>query len=232
MNQVQFFVMPEGGDVPARWREAFADGHVVSAAALPQSLQGQAASTCLLWLDSGDALWPVHLRRVQQILPGARVVLMSGMPQADEGLSALNDGVRGYTHSHAVPALLQEVALVVGHGGLWVGPDLLQRLVGATHAALLRRPPTPLAQGVAAAAASTRGVWSALSAREAEVARTVSEGRSNREVASLLFISERTVKAHLGAVFEKLGVRDRLQLVLRLSEAADEAPQPRTESPI
>jgi DNA-binding CsgD family transcriptional regulator len=36
-------------------------------------------------------------------------------------------------------------------------------------------------------------------------------------VADLLHISERTVKAHLGSVFEKLGVRDRLQLVLRLA---------------
>jgi DNA-binding NarL/FixJ family response regulator len=229
MSVTQFFVMPEGGAVPARWREAFAEGQVVSAAALPQYLQDQTASSCLLWLDSADALWPVHLRRIQQIVPGARVVLMSGMPEPDEGLSALNDGVRGYTHSYAVPALLQEVAVVVGHGGLWVGPDLLQRLVGATHAALMRRPPTPLTQGVAAAAASTRGVWAALSAREAEVARIVSQGRSNREVADQLFISERTVKAHLGAVFEKLGVRDRLQLVLRLSDAADAAPPPPTE---
>jgi len=52
------------------------------------------------------------------------------------------------------------------------------------------------------------------------VARVVSAGRSNKEVAAQLFISERTVKAHLGAVFEKLGVRDRLQLVLRLAASA------------
>jgi DNA-binding NarL/FixJ family response regulator len=229
MSAMQYFVMPVGGAVPQRWREAFPDGQEISAAALPQRLKDETPSSCLLWLASVDALWPVHLRQIQKTLPGARVVLLSGMPDADEGLNALNDGVRGYTHAYAVPALLQEVALVVGHGGLWVGPDLLQRLVGSTHAALMRRPPTPLTQGVAAAAASTRGVWAALSAREAEVARIVSQGRSNREVADLLFISERTVKAHLGAVFEKLGVRDRLQLVLRLSEAADTSPQPDTE---
>ena len=44
-----------------------------------------------------------------------------------------------------------------------------------------------------------------------------------RHVADKMFISERTVKAHLGAIFEKLGVRDRLQLVLRLAASPEPA---------
>jgi DNA-binding CsgD family transcriptional regulator len=57
----------------------------------------------------------------------------------------------------------------------------------------------------------------------------VADGKSNREVAEQLFISERTVKAHLGAAFEKLGVRDRVQLVLHLQRSANAglaAPRP------
>jgi DNA-binding NarL/FixJ family response regulator len=65
-----------------------------------------------------------------------------------------------------------------------------------------------------------RGDISMLSAREDQVAKAVAAGLSNKEVASRLNISERTVKAHLGAVFEKLEVRDRLQLVLFLSAGA------------
>ena len=56
-----------------------------------------------------------------------------------------------------------------------------------------------------------------LSAREKDVARAVAAGKSNKEVAKELDITERTVKAHLSAVFEKLHVRDRLQLVLVFS---------------
>ena len=82
----------------------------------------------------------------------------------------------------------------------------------------------PAATAAAVVAAPVANVWALLSVREAQVARAVTAGRSNREVAALLFISERTVKAHLGTVFEKLGVRDRLQLVLRL--AASAAPGP------
>ncbi len=181
-------------------------------------LQRQSSSKQLIWLSTDHAQWPTHLREILQALPSALVVVVSGVPQPLEGLAALNDGARGYTHVYAVPALLQEVALVVEHGGLWVGPDLMQRLVGATHSALSRMADPP-----AELPAATQNAWASLSAREAQVARAVSAGRSNKEVASLMFISERTVKAHLGAVFDKLGVRDRLQLVLRLSASPEPA---------
>ena len=49
------------------------------------------------------------------------------------------------------------------------------------------------------------------------MARLVAGGASNREVAEQLSITERTVKAHLSAIFEKLGLRDRLQLSLRIN---------------
>ena len=58
-----------------------------------------------------------------------------------------------------------------------------------------------------------------LSEREVQVARMVAAGASNKEIASRLAITERTVKAHLAASFEKLAVRDRLQLALRVNGA-------------
>jgi DNA-binding NarL/FixJ family response regulator len=116
--------------------------------------------------------------------------------------------------------MLQDVGGVVAQGGLWLGPELVDRIVAATRELLDRSP--------AAAETLPTVNLSALSARELEVARAVAAGRSNREVAETLFISERTVKAHLGAVFEKLGVRDRLQLALQLSGrgATRAAPRP------
>jgi len=57
-----------------------------------------------------------------------------------------------------------------------------------------------------------------LTPRERDVAIEVAHGATNKEVAQRLNITERTVKAHLGAVFEKLGVRDRLQLVLEFKD--------------
>jgi len=230
MSTQHFFLSGSVTALPERLLEAFASIQSLDAEALLARLPGLPAAQSLVWLSSADAQWPQALRQILQAKPDARVVLLSGMPQPAEGIRALNDGARGYTHAYGVPALLQEVALVIEHGGLWVGPDLLQRLVGSTNAALLAQQAVSKAQSPATVTPSTGpNVWTLLSAREAQVARAVSAGRSNKEVADKMFISERTVKAHLGAIFEKLGVRDRLQLVLRLSVSPEPAPSPAVE---
>jgi DNA-binding NarL/FixJ family response regulator len=64
---------------------------------------------------------------------------------------------------------------------------------------------------------ATANDWAqALSSREAEVARLAAVGHSNADIAQKLLITERTVRAHLSAVFEKLHVGDRLQLALQV----------------
>lgn len=223
--KTQHLMLSAGAPIPERLREAFPDLQVLTLAAWQSRFTSLPATQYLVWLNCADSQWPAQLQKILQIEPAARLVLLSSAPEPKEGLGAINAGVRGYAHAYAVPALLQEVALVVEHGGLWVGPDLLQRLVGSTNAALARRSEAKAPLAVA----EPNAAWERLSAREAQVARAVSEGRSNREVATLMFISERTVKAHLGAVFEKLGVRDRLQLVLHLATAGAPSPSSTTE---
>lgn len=226
MNTEHFFLCNATAVVPERLVQAFPQVQALDADAMQKRLRAQSPVPVLIWLSSADGEWKIDLRQILATEPKARVVLLSGAPDAAEGLDALNDGARGYTHAYGVPTLLQEVALVVEHGGLWVGPDLMLRLVGATHSALTGRgrPPVPAAE-----APPKPDPLAILSEREAQVVRAVVAGRSNKEVADLLFISERTVKAHLSAVFEKLGVRDRLQLVLRLA-ASVELQEPKATS--
>ena len=230
MKTQHYFLIGASALVPARWQEAFADAKALSALNLMARLRGQAPEQSMVWLSADDAQWGKSLQQVLQMQPGARVVLLSGAPDPQQGLLALNAGVRAYTHAYAVPSLLQEVATVVEHGGLWVGPELLLRLVGSAHNALAGRAAPVLAATPAPATPAAANPWQLLSAREAQVARAVSAGRSNKEVASLMFISERTIKAHLGAVFEKLGLRDRLQLVLRLAGSPDPQSPPASEA--
>ncbi len=197
-----------------RWREAFPAGHWGEWAKVGQ---GSRAGD-IVWVSTGYPLWLDVVAQLVQAEPKRQVVVLSAMPDQTEGLRAINAGARGYCHLYAVPELLQEVARVVQQGGLWVGPELVDRIVAATRDLLARS---------AAADQLPAPNLAALSAREAEVAQAVAAGKSNREVAEQLFISERTVKAHLGAVFEKLGVRDRLQLALHLSGRAATRPAPK-----
>ena len=56
-----------------------------------------------------------------------------------------------------------------------------------------------------------------MTGRETEVILALKQGRSNKEIARELAISERTVKAHLSNLFQKFGVEDRLQLLIKLA---------------
>ena len=60
-----------------------------------------------------------------------------------------------------------------------------------------------------------------LTAREQEIAALVAAGRTNREVADQLVLSERTIEAHLRNVYAKLGVRSRVELTRALSDRSD-----------
>ena len=141
---------------------------------------------------------------------GQPLVVLADDPDERVVLEALVAGAAGCCNSRAAPEVLRQVALVVANGGLWVGQSLLTQLVGATTRRLG-------ALGQVAPGAD----WSAsLSEREAQVARLVAEGAANKEIAARLAITERTVKAHLTAIFEKLGVRDRLQLSLKVNGVA------------
>lgn len=138
---------------------------------------------------------------------GQPVVLLCDEPDEALVVEALAQGAAGCCNTRAAPAVLRQVAVVVTNGGLWVGQSLLRQLVGATSRRLGQRPME-----------AENDNWSALlSEREAQVARLVANGSSNKEIADELAITERTVKAHLTAIFEKLGARDRLQLSLRIN---------------
>lgn len=150
---------------------------------------------------------PVLLKGIMQGMPPHPVVILADDPSEATVLSALGAGAAGCCNTHAAPDVLAQVALVVANGGLWVGQSLLQRLVGSAAQILGQR-----------TLAEKSEDWAALlSERETQVAKLVSGGASNKEIARELEITERTVKAHLTAIFDKLGLRDRLQLSLRVN---------------
>jgi DNA-binding NarL/FixJ family response regulator len=184
------------------WRAAFPKARLLPypASGMQLAKPGEAVA----WLHiAGDKPDPALLvQEVALAAPGCSIVVLSNVPSDEEGLAVLEAGAVGYTNTLAVPEVLHQVAAVVENGGLWVGPNLLQRLISS----MAMRP-----------ALINGNHLDKLSAREKEVALAVASGASNKEIARRLEISERTVKAHLTAAFERLGVRDRLQLSLLIN---------------
>lgn len=205
---VHLFICSRGQTLP-RWRDAF--GRQARAAALtPQGLSKEIPQAAVVWFRLEPGV-PVaeQLARLPAGLSQLPLVVMSDLPGDEEALLALGNGAKGYCNTHAAPGVLQQIAAVILQGGLWIGESLMRRLLRAT--AVL----PPVAAEPSAPRSGGSLEWAArLTKRERAVAEAVAGGASNKEVARALRITERTVKAHVGAVLEKLGVRDRLQLAL------------------
>ena len=192
--------LSDNGKVLPHWQQAFSD------------LKALRFGDPAMVLPAPDIVW-LRLRaevpfREQLLAAREQVaqhpyVVMSDMPNDDEALAVFALGARGYFNSHASAAVLQQIASVISQGGLWIGASLMQRMVAMSAQATLPPPRMP-----------GKDLAVLLTQRELEVAQIVVSGASNKEVASQLGIAERTVKSHVGAIFEKLGVRDRLQLAL------------------
>jgi two-component system nitrate/nitrite response regulator NarL len=199
----QLFVTRDGR-ARRRWLEAFEACR--AAPGVPEALALSRFDRPLLWLDATglDAL-ERDARLSEAVASGSRVVVMSPTPTESEAFHSLGLGAMGYCHVEAAPEQLREISVVVQHGGLWMLPDLIRRMTRLSLRVVPpRTAPTP--------------ELDVLTARELMVAQQVARGASNQEIAIALDISERTVKAHLSSAFDKLGVRDRVQLALLMND--------------
>jgi DNA-binding NarL/FixJ family response regulator len=139
------------------------------------------------------------------------VLLMVGTLDAAETISLLKAGAKGYCQRESGVALVRKAVDVVKEGGVWIDGRVAARLVEELRLVEdLRR----------TSRGSVAGALEDLTSREREVALLVADGARNKEIASLLCITEATVKAHLTSVFRKLELRDRLHLGLLLAVPA------------
>ncbi|MDZ4099292.1 MAG: response regulator transcription factor [Methylophilaceae bacterium] len=136
----------------------------------------------------------------------AKIVVLSNQPSQKDAFEAMSAGASGYCHAYSAPDMLTEVRSVVAHGGIWLGRELLQQLIHVT------------VDLVGTQSDQVMDALAKLTQRERDVAIEAAKGLSNKEIARILNITERTVKAHISACFERLHIKDRLQLALILND--------------
>lgn len=133
--------------------------------------------------------------------PPPKVVVLTTFDVDDYVLEALRAGASGFLLKDALPDDLVDGVRVVARGDALLAPSVTRRLIERFAAQSSGR-----LQGASDLVSLTD--------REREVLREVGQGRSNREIAAVLFIAEQTVKSHVSRVFTKLGLRDRAQAVV------------------
>jgi len=146
---------------------------------------------------------------LHHLCPSTRIIFFTSHHDEREAISVLKAGARGYSVKEIEASHLRKAVKVTQNGEVWVGRrvicQLLAELTSCTE------------KGQEDIPAQADVYLKYLTPRERQISLLVSEGSSNKEIASQLNISERTVKAHLTVVFQKLQITDRLRLGLFLA---------------
>ena len=139
-------------------------------------------------------------RRIRASHPQTQVVVLTTYADDESIIGALQAGALGYLTKDATRAEIGRAVLAAAAGQAVLDPAVQQRLLLAAA----RAPAPPPDQDHDP---------DELTPRESDVLRLIAEGKSNREIARALYVSEATVKTHVNRIFAKTGSRDRTQAI-------------------
>lgn len=152
-----------------------------------------------------------------------RVIVLTTFDLDDAALRAIRAGASGFLLKDAEPEFLLAAIRAVHGGHAVVAPGAISDLLahvgsgggsGGTGAVGVGEADDRRARTPADLTAARNAALPSLSKREREIFAAVAEGLSNSEIAAREFVAEATVKSHVGKILAKLGLRDRVQVVL------------------
>jgi len=191
-------------------RVAIADDHALFRQGLKSMLRLQPEITVVAELERADALLSTLERTpcdvllldlqmeraafvdIEDLAQRVAVVVVTATERVEDAVAALRAGARGLVFKRFALETLMTAIHTVMEGHVWLPPEVQNEI-----ASQLREQPAV-----------------SLTRREREITRHVSLGLRNAEVAEKLGVSEGTVKTHLNNIFQKLGLRDRVELTL------------------
>jgi len=133
-------------------------------------------------------------------------LLLTTFDDREALLQGLRAGARGYLRKDVSLETLVRAIRALHAGATFYQPSLTEKLLRGARVRASELPPPPVLQ-------------EPLTPRETEVMRLLAGGYSNREIGEALGAAEATVKVHVSSILSKLGVRDRVQAVLRALES-------------
>ena len=144
-------------------------------------------------MDGAEAI-----RQIRKDCPDARVLVLTAFDTDERILHAVEAGAQGYLLKGTPRDELFRAIRIVAEGGSLLQPSVAAKLLSRVGQML-----------------KNEDVSERITDREMEVLRLLVKGNRNKEIAETLIISERTVKFHVGIIFQKLGVSNRAEAVSR-----------------
>lgn len=179
--------------------EAVVHSETSLAAAIARARRLRNLGLVLLDLGLPDCQGVESLRRFRKASPKAPVAVVSATEDWATIRAALRAGASGYIPKTSRPKVIVAALQLIVGGGVYVPPQAVAEPPAPEPAARKRR--------------ARRSAPIELTPRQAEVLRFLIRGLANRQIAERLEISENTVKQHLHAVFEALGVSSRTEAI-------------------
>ncbi len=157
----------------------------------------------LLKVDPNGSIGLEIIRELFNASSGSRIILLARIDEAQIHLRAVQEGVLGIVLKTQSPEILIKAIQKVHTGEAWIERSMIANLLnGLTHA-----------QHLIAQDPETERM-AQLSSREHQVIQAIGQGMKNYQIAEQLCISETTVRHHLTSIYSKLGVSDRLELLV------------------
>lgn len=146
-------------------------------------------------------------RRINQLGKATRVIVLTTFDDDETVFEGLRAGAVGYLLKDVSSEKLVEAIKAAYAGEYFLLPSITAKVI--SEFSKISKPMKKI---------DSELMPEPLSPREIEILKIVATGASNREIAEQLFISEGTVKNHLSSILNKLGVRDRMQAILKAKE--------------
>jgi DNA-binding NarL/FixJ family response regulator len=188
-------------------RESFTEAEVVEAGNAVEAIEVMSSDNvdvALVDVRMPDADGLELLHQMKDRWPNTPVIMLTSFDHAQYVRRALAEGAAGYMLKDATPEdLEQAIKVAISGGGNVLSPRVIQNLFESMD-------------GPGRGENSDNGhrPIASLTQRENDILALLAEGMSNRDISRGLFLSEKTVKAHLAAVFRKLGVTNRTQAAM------------------
>ncbi|MEP7032544.1 MAG: response regulator transcription factor [Actinomycetota bacterium] len=188
-------------------RECFTEAEVVEAGNAVEAIEVMTSDNVNVALvdvrmPDSDGLELLH--QMKERWPETPVIMLTSFDHAQYVRRALAEGAAGYMLKDATPEdLEQAIKVAISGGGNVLSPRVIQNLFESMDG-----------PGRGENGDSGHRPIASLTQRETDILALLAEGMSNRDISRGLFLSEKTVKAHLAAVFRKLGVTNRTQAAM------------------